>query len=154
MIVWAMVFLAAPGEQSFDPTHIEVPIVKVVLEGGPSDRPTRVDLARSCSDNCAVDLIDENALQRMFLDDATVPNGDYDRIAIHHCKEGDTSYTARVTGKVDIGGAKYRTSSGASPLSNAGGGKYQGQVAWPSNPVNITVKSSLLGTATRNVTSK
>jgi hypothetical protein len=37
-------------------------------------------------------------------------------------------------------------------LANVGGGKYQGQFTWPVNPVNITVKSSFLGYATKNVT--
>jgi hypothetical protein len=39
-------------------------------------------------------------------------------------------------------------------LANIGGGKFQGQFAWPANPVSITVKSSLLGSATRAVTVK
>jgi hypothetical protein len=33
-------------------------------------------------------------------------------------------------------------------LTNAGGGTYKGQFAWPSNPQNVTVKSSLGGSAT------
>src|SRR5262249_60678762 len=39
-------------------------------------------------------------------------------------------------------------------LSNAGGGKYQGQFSWPTNPSNITVKSSLGGSATSAVQAK
>jgi hypothetical protein len=39
-------------------------------------------------------------------------------------------------------------------LSNNGGGKYSGQFSWPSNPQNITVKSSLGGSATKAVTLK
>jgi len=37
-------------------------------------------------------------------------------------------------------------------LTNKGGGKYLGQFSWPTNPQNITVRSSLGGQATRAVT--
>jgi hypothetical protein len=37
-------------------------------------------------------------------------------------------------------------------LTNNGGGKYSGQFSWPTNPQNITVRSSLGGQASRNVT--
>lgn len=39
-------------------------------------------------------------------------------------------------------------------LSNDGGGRYRGQFSWPSNPQNVTVRSSLGGTASRAVTLK
>lgn len=39
-------------------------------------------------------------------------------------------------------------------LGNDGGGRYRGQFSWPTNPQNITVKSSLGGSATRTVTLK
>jgi hypothetical protein len=39
-------------------------------------------------------------------------------------------------------------------LTNNGGGRYQGRFTWPSNPQNITVRSSLGGSATRAVTLK
>lgn len=39
-------------------------------------------------------------------------------------------------------------------LANAGGGAYKGQFSWPSDPQNITIKSSLGGTATGTVTLK
>jgi hypothetical protein len=37
-------------------------------------------------------------------------------------------------------------------LNNDGGGRYRGELAWPSNPQNITVRSSRGGVATRAVT--
>jgi Tol biopolymer transport system component len=48
----------------------------------------------------------------------------------------------------------YVTSTGAliGTLTNVGGGKYQLQTIWPTNPQNITVKSSLGGLATGAVT--
>jgi hypothetical protein len=48
----------------------------------------------------------------------------------------------------------YVTSSGAliGTLTNAGSGRYKGQFTWPSNPVNITVRSNKGGSATSNVT--
>jgi len=39
-------------------------------------------------------------------------------------------------------------------LTNVGGGKYEGQLPWSVNPQNITVNSSLGGSATLNVTAK
>ncbi len=48
------------------------------------------------------------------------------------------------------------TSSGAliGTLSNDGGGRYRGELDWPSNPQNITVTSSGGGSASRAVTAK
>ena len=39
-------------------------------------------------------------------------------------------------------------------LRNEGGGRYRGDFSWPTNPQNITVRSSLGGTASRTVTLK
>jgi hypothetical protein len=39
-------------------------------------------------------------------------------------------------------------------LENDGGGRYRGNFDWPANPQNITVRSSLGGSASRNVTLK
>ena len=39
-------------------------------------------------------------------------------------------------------------------LTNDGGGRYRGQFTWPTNPQNITVRSSLGGSATRSVAAK
>ena len=39
-------------------------------------------------------------------------------------------------------------------LTNEGGGRYRGEFSWPSNPQNITVQSSLGGSASRNVVAK
>lgn len=39
-------------------------------------------------------------------------------------------------------------------LTNDGGGRYRGQFTWPTNPQNVTVRSSLGGSATRSVTAR
>ena len=39
-------------------------------------------------------------------------------------------------------------------LRNEGGGRYRGEFSWPSNPQNITIRSSLGGSASRAVTAK
>jgi hypothetical protein len=39
-------------------------------------------------------------------------------------------------------------------LRNEGGGRYRGDFSWPTNPQNITVRSSFGGTASRTVTMK
>jgi hypothetical protein len=50
----------------------------------------------------------------------------------------------------------YVTSTGSliGTLQNLGDGRYTGLFAWPANPQNITVRSSLCGSATTTVTSK
>jgi PKD repeat protein len=50
----------------------------------------------------------------------------------------------------------YVTSTGAliGTLQNLGDGRYTGHFTWPVNPKNISVRSSLCGSATRTVTSK
>lgn len=61
-----------------------------------------------------------------------------------------TSTSSSATPKV------YLSASGAliGTLRNVGGGSYQGQLAWPSNPQTIVVKSSLGGTVSSGVTRK
>jgi hypothetical protein len=39
-------------------------------------------------------------------------------------------------------------------LKNNGGGRFNGQLSWPINPNNITVRSSFGGSATRAVALK
>jgi hypothetical protein len=39
-------------------------------------------------------------------------------------------------------------------LRNEGSGRYRGDFSWPTNPQNITVRSSLGGSASRTVTLK
>jgi hypothetical protein len=50
----------------------------------------------------------------------------------------------------------YVTSTNAliGTLRNEGGGRYRGDLSWPTNPQNITVRSSLGGSASRTVTLK
>jgi hypothetical protein len=59
-----------------------------------------------------------------------------------------TSATATLTVYVTATGQPIGT------LANNGGGKYSAQFSWPSNPQNITVRSSLGGSATKAVTRK
>jgi hypothetical protein len=61
-----------------------------------------------------------------------------------------TSTSATATMKV------FRTSTGdlIGTLTNNGGGKFSGQLSWPVDPGAITVKSSLLGSATATVVAK
>jgi len=50
----------------------------------------------------------------------------------------------------------YVTSTGEliGQLAKGGDGTYRGQFAWPVNPQNVTIQSSLCGRATKDVTSK
>jgi hypothetical protein len=65
----------------------------------------------------------------------------------------------RVNAKSTSSGARlsvYVTSTGEviGDLANLGDGKYTGQFRWSLNPQNITVRSSLCGSATSVVRSK
>jgi hypothetical protein len=57
-----------------------------------------------------------------------------------------TSASATLTVSASASGALIGT------LSNVGGGRYEGQLEWSTNPGNITVKSSLGGSASSPVT--
>jgi hypothetical protein len=46
------------------------------------------------------------------------------------------------------------TNTRVGTLRNEGGGRYRGEFSWPSNPQNITVRSSFGGSASRTVTLK
>jgi len=50
----------------------------------------------------------------------------------------------------------YVTATGGAigTFNNAGGGTYKGQYSWPVNPQNITVRSSLGGSASATVSLK
>ena len=60
----------------------------------------------------------------------------------------DSSSTATLRAYVTATGALIGT------LTNSGGGKYKGQFGVPSNPQNVTVRSSLGGSASKAVTAK
>jgi hypothetical protein len=59
-----------------------------------------------------------------------------------------TSSSATLTAYVNSTGQLIGT------LTNNGGGKYSAQFNWPTNPQNVTVRSSLGGSTTRAVTNK
>ena len=61
-----------------------------------------------------------------------------------------TSTNASATLKVHV----TATNELIGTLRNEGGGRYRGEFAWPSNPQNVTVRSSLGGSATRVVAVK
>jgi hypothetical protein len=59
-----------------------------------------------------------------------------------------TSSTATLTASVTSSGAVIGT------LANNGGGRYRGELSWPVNPQNVTVRSNRGGVASRAVTVK
>jgi hypothetical protein len=67
-----------------------------------------------------------------------------------------TSTSTSATLKVCVTGSACTASTDGliGTLTNNGGGKYGGEFSWPSNPLDITVKSSLGGSATKAVTAK
>jgi hypothetical protein len=79
-------------------------------------------------------------------DTVAIQQAEY-RVSRQQLKVQATSTSANAALRV------YVTSTGAliGTLNNTGGGKYRGQFNWPSNPANITVRSSLGGSASRSV---
>jgi hypothetical protein len=58
-------------------------------------------------------------------------------------------------------GGQYQLAADVTPMNaligtlrNEGGGRYRGDFSWPSNPQNVTVRSSLGGSASRAVMAK
>ncbi len=80
-----------------------------------------------------------------------------DTVTISRAEYSSGSRELRVEASSTNGSAVLRvyvtaTNTLIGTLSNNGGGRYEGRFSWPSNPQNITVRSSLGGAASRTVT--
>lgn len=127
---------AAPGEASFTPTSLLVPLQGVRLEGasGPgadlyrcssSAAPGSLDdagvepgSAGLPADPCLVDMADNTALAALFDHAIDVPPGTYDHVAIYLCTEPSRqAYTSYVQGSAELLGDTYYTAGGPNVLT-------------------------------------
>ena len=122
---------AEPGEASFTPTSMIVPLYEVQLANvqGNFGDPSAADMSAfsvyhcySAEDanKCQVDMADFAAVAELFETLQATP-GQYDAIVLYTCPFGvgampkGTSYT--VKGSFSSGGATYYTSAGSEPLT-------------------------------------
>jgi hypothetical protein len=90
---------------------------------------------------------------------ATTPPPSADTVSVQAAEYETSKRSLRVEATSSNSSAVMRvyvTSTGAliGTLSNDGGGRYRGEFSWPSNPQNVTVRSSLGGSASRTVSVK
>ncbi len=119
VVVVAVVSLASrhadarPGESSFTPTSLRVPLHGIRLESGadPSASASLYACPSPDPSACLVDMADDGALAALFDGGAEVAPGTYDRIRIHVCAPGASGYEALVRGKVALLDQSWVTTS-------------------------------------------
>jgi hypothetical protein len=106
--------LAAPGEGSFAPSSVIAPISRIYLASGTGTDAKQVVLyeCTGSAAECAVDLADQAALDKLFAKPVSVPVGSYDTIGIN-C----VSATMRVKGTVDLGALPERPGAPSAPAA-------------------------------------
>lgn len=110
------VALAEPGEGSFTPTSLLVPIRKVTLEG--SGTPSTIYSCDPTSgQDCLVDVADNTALAKLFAQPAAIGVGSYDSVGVYNCGD-EQQFTAKVKGSVVLGGVTWYT-AGSKVLSSS-----------------------------------
>ena len=128
---------AAPGESSFTPTSLLVPLQSVRLLGqgntgadlytcehsGLIDPNAPIDLDDAGApdmpeDACFVDMADNTALASLFAHKIDIPPGTYDAVLVSQCVgSGATGYVSYVKGSVELNGTTYYTTSGTQVLT-------------------------------------
>jgi hypothetical protein len=109
------VAFAEPGEGSFTPTSLLVPIRKVTLEGSGA-ASTLYSCDPTAGHDCLVDVADNTALAKLFAQPSTIGVGSYDTVGIYNCKD-EQQFTAKVKGTVVLSGVTWYT-AGTSVLSS------------------------------------
>ena len=104
---------ASPGEASFTPTSLRVPIWRIALQGSGDGAPPRQDLYQCAGpheDDCLVDFADDAALAALFRGATSIAPGVYDRIEVYLCPDGTVQappggadYHVRLRGQVTLG---------------------------------------------------
>lgn len=130
--VSATTALAAPGESSFTPTSLLVPLQSVVLLGpgnggsalyscAPSGTVDPNDLddagTPALEDACLIDMADNNALAALFSHKIDIHPGTYDTVSVSSCLAGASSYVSYVKGSVELNGTTYYTAGGTQVLT-------------------------------------
>ncbi|MEY4577684.1 MAG: hypothetical protein RL701_2387 [Pseudomonadota bacterium] len=139
VLVGTQPVLAAPGESSFTPDSLLVPLQAVRLEGpngagadlyrcpnspGPimsDDAGVEQDDAGtplSAADECLVDMADNQALAALFAHPVDARPGTYDHITIYLCVDPSRQgYSSYVKGSMHLSGDTYYTSAGSRVLT-------------------------------------
>jgi hypothetical protein len=121
---------AAPGEASFTPSNLYVPLRGVVLEDSLSHRSAELyrcaaltpaadgdagaEDADRPSGDCLVDMADNAALQALFSSPIDIEPGTYDRIRLDNCAPGAMGYSSFVKGHAELNGTTYYTMAAGS----------------------------------------
>jgi hypothetical protein len=108
------VALAEPGEGSFTPTSLLVPIRKVTLEGSGASS-TLYSCDPTGGKDCLVDVADNTALAKLFAQPAAISVGTYDAVGVYNCGD-EQQFTAKVKGSVVLSGVTWYT-AGSNVLS-------------------------------------
>lgn len=109
------VAFAEPGEGSFTPASLLVPIRKVTLEGS-AGTSTLYSCDPTTAKDCLVDVADNTALAKLFAQPAMISAGTYSSVGVYNCG-GEQEFTAKVKGTVVLGGVTWYT-AGANVLSS------------------------------------
>ena len=109
------VAFAEPGEGSFTPASLLVPIRKVTLEGSAGSSTLYACDPTSAKD-CLVDVADNAALAVLFAQPAMINTGTYSSVGVYNCA-GQQDFSAKVKGTIVLGGVTWYT-AGANVLSS------------------------------------
>lgn len=109
---------ANPGESSFTPASIRMPIRELgLISSATAMRKPLYICAANTESGCMVDVADVASLSALVPANLSVPAAVYDQAYISTCiSEG--SYHAQVKGSVSLGGTRYYTAAGANPLTS------------------------------------
>ena len=138
------VAFAEPGEGSFTPASLLVPIRKVTLEGA-AGSSTLYSCDPTSSNGCLVDVADNTVLAKLFAQPAMINVGTYDSVGVYNCGSGEPSFTAKVKGTVVLSGVTWYT-AGANVLSSDAADydyvsvSFAGCKNGPALPAPVTIK--------------
>jgi hypothetical protein len=115
----------------------------------PTALPTATGVPATATPTSALPTPTRTATPTTAADTVSIQVAEYDA-GNQRLRVEATSSNASATLRVYV----TSTNTLIGTLSNDGGGRYRGDFSWPTNPQNITVRSSLGGSASRTVTSK
>lgn len=104
--------LAAPGDSSFTPSGVVVPVTEISLQNGENGGSLLYECTGTLAD-CGIDITDQAALDNLSTG-ASIEPGTYDRIGVGTCRD-EGNYDATVEGSVDISGTMYYTVTPSTP---------------------------------------
>ncbi|MEC8678163.1 MAG: hypothetical protein VXX85_04850 [Candidatus Margulisiibacteriota bacterium] len=123
LLLFSVIVMAAPGEQSFTPSLIEFWVEKIVLstEMTSSSYPSgdQLTLYECTTDDCYISLTNNNLLSQLDAD-LQIKAGSYRYLTVTTCSEEDEVFYAKLKGSVMIDGVNYYTHSTEALLEQTG----------------------------------